>query len=35
MAMATGNKDDGRIIRKNALIKDFYDSYARDYYKTH
>lgn len=35
MAMATGGKADERIIRKNAIIRDFYDSYARNYYKTH
>jgi hypothetical protein len=33
MAMATGDKDDERIIRKNELLKDFYNSYVRDYYK--
>ncbi len=35
MAMATGDKEDARIIRKNALVKDFFYGYVRDYYKTH
>jgi hypothetical protein len=35
MAMATGNKEDERVIRKTALIRDYYDNHVRNYYKTH
>ena len=35
LAIIHGNREDERFKRKMGLIKNFYESYARDWYKTH
>ena len=34
-ARVTGNPTDPATIERNAVLKDFYYDYVRDYYKTH